>query len=121
MVDSEKITIDPKDVTRRIRKGLVILLDLSSALDKMPEGDARIELQAKHDEVFMRVNDLQATISDYDPKMCWYGFSASCYGGCCDDCPDLNKIVKLNKVVYVDDFDKERMENARKYYQEEES
>ncbi len=109
--------IDVTETQKRIRKGIVILFGLATAIDKMPESDARIDLIAKHHDVLMKLNDLYNGIGEVDDHTCYYGFMPKCPGGVCDECPGVLKILEMNHIPTVEEFDSKRVESARRYYE----
>lgn len=119
-MDNDQVAIDAdiKSIQSRIRKGTLILFELSEAIDKMPDSQARNELVTKHGSVLAKIAELSADLSDIDDHLCYYGFSPRCPNCLCEDCPDLHRVMRLNHIQYIDDFDAQRLEKSREYYQE---
>ncbi len=112
---------DPNIIQARIRKGLVMQFELAQAIEKLPDCDSRIELEAKFMDVTMRLAELRNQISDYDPHMCWYGFMPTCPNCVCDECPGVVKQAEMNHIPTVEEFDSTRIERARAYYKEQQN
>lgn len=119
MIDLKNKPVNMEEVKaaqKRVLLYMNLLFDLTRAIEQLPPSATRDELLAKHEKVLYKIND---TIYDEIPStMCWYGFMKECPGCLCEDCPGVVKMAQMNDLHSVEDFDKHRLENARKYYKE---
>ena len=109
-----------EETQKRIIRGTLMLFEMQQAIEKLPESEAKIELVAKHDAILLKISALQSQISEADAHACWYGFTNQCPGCACADCQPMIHAFEIPHIQTSEEFDAERVVNARKYYQEKE-
>lgn len=74
------------ELQANILRGTRILFMLAKSIDALPDSETRGELIYKHDKVFQRLADLQASIGK---DVCYFGFTDKCPGLPCAECEYL--------------------------------
>jgi len=118
---TQAMEIEKADLQKRIRKGNLILFDLVESIEKLPHGEARTDLEIKHDAVLQRLNDLHEQLGQVDETACWYGFAPKCPGYLCEDCFFLRQVMKLTHIVTIEEFDQQRIKWYEQYKKERKS
>ena len=78
--------MDKQKLQNKILVGTKSLFRLTSAISDLPEGETRDEMIEKHEQVAVRLANLQIELEAIDKNACYYGFVDRCPGCCCADC-----------------------------------
>jgi hypothetical protein len=106
------------DTQSRIRKGTVMLFTVNQAYEKLPAGTSKDEMLDKSIQISDKLNTLYDQMGDIQLDACYYGFTAVCPGYACPECPIMDKALERPVTQSVEEFDLERIENAREYYRQ---